>query len=76
MNMINQEIIGNLATIYMKDGTIKNGKILSIRTEVEEMVALEFETKPMHDPYARTRYMELTEFLDAARIEAIDPFCK
>ncbi|MFI5149944.1 MAG: hypothetical protein ACHQRM_09445 [Bacteroidia bacterium] len=76
MNTINQEIIGNMATVYMKDGSIKNGRILSFRTEVEELVALEFETKPAHDPYARVRLMELTEFLDTTAIEAIDPYCK
>ncbi len=74
--MITNEIIGNNATVYMKDGSIKSGKILGIRTDVEQMTALEFETRPARDPYARAKYMEITEFLDTAGIEAIDPYCK
>ncbi len=76
MSFINQDIIGNTATLYMKDGSIKSGKILGFRTDVQSMVALEFETKPANDPYARVKYMERTEFLDTNGIEAIDPYCK
>ena len=76
MSFINQDIIGNTATLYMKDGSIKSGKILGFREDVQALVALEFETKPAHDPYARVRYMERTEFLDTNCIEAIDPYCK
>jgi hypothetical protein len=76
MNIIDQDIIGNTATLYMKDGSIKSGKILGFRTDVQAMVSLEFETKRANDPYARVKYMELTEFLDTKCIEAIDPYCK
>jgi hypothetical protein len=76
MTLLNNEIIGNTATLYMKDGSIKSGRILGIRRDVESMTALEFESRPARDPYARVKYMELTEFLDTACIEAIDPYCK
>jgi hypothetical protein len=76
MYSISEEIIGNTATLYMKDGSIKSGKILGIRTDVERMTALEFEIKPARDPYSRVKNSEITEFLDTACIEAIDPYTK
>jgi hypothetical protein len=76
MNLMNTEIIGNNATLYMKDGSIKSGRILGFRNEVEEMFTVELETRPARDPYARAKYSELTEFLDTNSIEAIDPYCK
>jgi hypothetical protein len=76
MNIMNPEIIGNIATLYMKDGSIKSGRILGFRTEVEKLVSIELETKQARDPYSRVKYGTLTEFLDAAGVEAIDPYCK
>ena len=76
MNIMNPEIIGNTATLYMKDGSIKSGRILGFRTEVEKLISIELETKQARDPYARVKYGALTEFLDAAGVEAIDPYCK
>jgi hypothetical protein len=76
MNLIANEIIGNTATVYMKDGSIRSGRILGIRTDVESLTALELETKQVRDPYARVKYSDITEFLDTACIEAIDPYCK
>jgi hypothetical protein len=76
MNLINQEIIGNTATLYMKDGSVKSGRILGIRSEVAQMIALELEIKVAKDPFSRTMYSDITEFLDAASIEAIDPYAK
>jgi len=76
MNTISNEIIGKTATLYMKDGSIKNGRILGIRTDVERLCAVEFETKQATDPYSRVKYREITEFLDTTCIEAIDPYCK
>jgi hypothetical protein len=76
MNLICEEIIGNTATLYMKDGSIKSGRILGIRTDVERLTALEFETKQARDPYSRVRHSEITEFLDTSCIEAIDPYTK
>jgi hypothetical protein len=73
---MNPEIIGNTATLYMKDGSIKSGRILGFRTEVEKLITIELETKQPRDPHARVKYGALTEFLDASRVEAIDPYCK
>jgi hypothetical protein len=53
MNLIANEIIGNTATVYMKDGSIRSGRILGIRTDVESLTALELETKQVRDPYKK-----------------------
>lgn len=70
------EIIGNSATVYMKDGTIRSGRILGFRNTMPETQELELATLGASDPNDRTKINEITEVLNTNSIEAIDPYCK
>jgi hypothetical protein len=76
MTQLPLEIIGNSATLYMKDGTIRSGRILGFRNSMPENLELEFATRGANDPYDRNKISETTEIFNTEGIEAIDPYCK